>query len=175
MQCKSCGLFCFRRISRPVSRDERVIIDFFPLGTCGDGHGFNEQDSMRVPGQLSARGLSHDVWLEWVGKLQTDVLPHGPACGQCGGFWCCLTVFGLPFWCSQWGTFQSRVRQWTDDLNQRVLSPLGMFAATQTAMYDEQHGNTHYHEELSWLAVATTPDEITALKEEVHIWRYQVS
>lgn len=46
-----------RRICRPGSRPERVIVDFYPMGCCSSGVGFSERDSKQVPEFLSARGL----------------------------------------------------------------------------------------------------------------------
>jgi hypothetical protein len=144
------------------------------MSSCADGTGFNERDSKQVPAWLAERGLTLEAWLQWVAKLHAEVLPHGPACGESGCMLCCLTLFGLPVWCMQYGRYQDRVRRWIEEFNSQVLQPLNMFAATQTAVYDDGQEKSHYHEELSWLAVATTSEEIEELRKEVHVWRFNV-
>lgn len=118
--------------------------------------------------------MHQEVWLQWVQRLHGDVFPHTPTCGTCGGILAALLcALPLPCFACQLGRFHDAARAWLDAFNAEALQPLGMYASTQTAVYDESHGESHYHEELTWLAVATTPDEIEALKSEVHVWRFR--
>jgi len=158
------------RVHRPLSRPERIIIDFFPMDLCGPGIGFSEKDSATVPAALADHGITQAVWLDWVDKLKKQVLPNAPCCGGCGCLLSCL----LPcYWCAQNGSYQDLMRGWLVAFNQDVLIPKGLFASIQTAVYDDNNIGKYTHdEELSWLAIATNPQEIEALKQEVAIWRF---
>jgi predicted GNAT family acetyltransferase len=164
-----------RGMSYPLSRPERVILELSLMNNFSDGDGFNEVDSKQVPQWLAQRGLAQEVWLQWVAKLHTEVLPNGPVCGNCGYCLALLSVIGCPCWYSKLGNYHDHVRRWTDDFNAQVLRPLNMFAATQSAVYTENRvadNPNHFRKELSWLTIATTPEEIAELQQEAHAWRF---
>lgn len=52
----------------------------------------------------------------------------------------------------------------------QVLVPKGMLAKFQTNQHTQSTGNSSYSEEISWLAVALTPVEAEALRDEPIFW-----
>eukprot|EP00455_Lapot_gusevi_P044814 TRINITY_DN5654_c0_g1_i2.p1 TRINITY_DN5654_c0_g1~~TRINITY_DN5654_c0_g1_i2.p1 ORF type:complete len:228 (+),score=18.44 TRINITY_DN5654_c0_g1_i2:422-1105(+) len=163
-------------IQRPASRPSRLILDFYPISWCGDGVGLTDHDRARVPPPLLQRGVTQEIWVEWVHKLQTSVQSRTPCCGVFGCLLSATFLFPLICWCHQNNRYQDALSLWLQQFNESVLMPRGMFAATQTAEYDVHYsdGNQskHYHEEISWLAIATTPEEVEKLRTEPHIWRF---
>jgi hypothetical protein len=160
-------------MSYPLSRPERVIVRFSPISDFSGGDGLFEDDSKQVPAWLAQRGLTQEVWQHWVSKLHSEVLPHGPLCGRCG--YCLVTLFvpGCPFWFSKLGDYNDLLRHWTEEFNTLVLRPLNMFASMQSALFKynrvEEYSKPFY-KELSWLAIATTPEEVAELEKESHVW-----
>ena len=122
-----------RDLSYPISRPERVILEFSPMSDLLSGDGFNVVDSKQVPRLLAERGLTQEVWLQWVAKLQSEVLPNGPPLGRFGNCLAIVTLLCCPFYYSRLERYHDCVRRWVDEFNAQVLRPLNMFAATQSA------------------------------------------
>ncbi len=136
------------------------------MSDCSSGDGFNETDSKQVPHLLAERGLTQEVWLQWVAKLRSEVLPRCPPLGQFGNCLAIVTLLGCPFYFSRLGEYHDCVRRWVDEFNAQVLHPLNMFATTQSAYCQIKH----HRRALTWVAVATTPEEVAALQKEARIW-----
>jgi hypothetical protein len=66
---------------------------------------------------------------------------------------------------------QRALRAWLNEAN-LLFQPLGMLAKFQTVTIVRSEGDSKAHEEeYSWLAVALSPAEITALQGEPVFWR----
>jgi hypothetical protein len=157
-------------VRRPSSRPERVIVNWWPQGCCGAG-GLDEKDRETVPSFLADKGVTSDVWRDFVSAVDRDVTRNTPCCGVTG----CLLSWAFCmccFRCAAYNSFQSKVADFLESANANHFEKLGIFVTTQTVMYDWSDGKNNHHEELSWFAFATTSEEIDFLKSEDHVWRY---
>lgn len=161
-------------IHRPKSTPgSRLIIDYYPMNACSSNSlGLREEDAENVPSELLERGITADQWRSFTKRLAAEVQPQAPCCGGLGCFFATVTLFPLLCWCRQNNNFQSTLSRWVQQLNSELLESHGMFASTQTVVYDAQYDKHHHHEELSWIAIALNSEEVSKLKQEPHIWRF---
>jgi hypothetical protein len=131
----------------------------------------DQRDRETVPVFLADKGVTSDMWRDFVESFDRDVTRYTPCCGATGCFlsWAfCLCCFH----CAAYNSFQSKVAEFLKSVNANHFEKLGIFVTTQTVMYDWSDGQNNHHEELSWFAFATTLEEIDFLKGEDHVWRY---
>lgn len=153
---------------RPISTEDRLILNFDGSLCCSLGHGLNA-DFETLPAVLAQRGVTPYQWGDFMQRLDKQVIPkHWNACVCIS---CALTGICLPLVCYKEYTFQEATSRWVDDLNSTVLQPNGMYAKFQTNYIYIHYGEgSSYTEEISWLAIAMTPAEVERLKKEPTFW-----
>ena len=156
----------------PCSTPGRLIVPFYPAACCSmGGGGLNLDAEPAVRQVLLDRGGPEAVskWVAVKGSL------HEGLDGRCcvfGNVVLCMTGFGIPVVCYLEAKRQRVLRAWLADANQRVFAPAGMLAKFQTVTIVRSDGDGKVREEeYSWLAVALTAVEATALQAEPVFWR----
>jgi hypothetical protein len=149
---------------RPVSTEDRLILQFYPGDACSTGKGFIDDDIRQVPKALAHRGVTEIEWREFTDKLQNRVQSNS------NSIFCVIvsiiSIVFIPYVCVVQGRYHKELRQWLDELNNKVLRPRRMYAKFQTNAIHTKD----YHEENSWLAVALTYEECTILENEPIFW-----
>lgn len=155
---------------RPQNTPTRLILNFDPARCTAVGTGLWESDRQVHPA-LESRGVTQAEWDRYFDRMVNEVQSRQISICSCVTM--SAFLLPLPYVCWQQNNYQSGVKRWVDDFNQQVLMPKGMFAKFQTCeVYIDNPGDNTggQSEEISWLAVALTPEEVQRLKEEPIFW-----
>ena len=163
----SKGLAC----KRPMSTPDRLIIPFYPMaGCCGSSCSGNGNTGIEIafetspPMELLDAGVDPEEWEQWMMRLDDEV--QDDRMSMCTFTMLAMLILPIPYLCMETRNYNRRLGLWLEDFNDEFLSRYGLYATTQTAMYDADQ----YHEEISWLAIALTREEAEVLRSEPHIW-----
>ena len=154
---------CVVRIPRSTST--RLIVFFNKYGLCRTGEGLC-QFNTRVPEELKEHDIDEELWIKWATKSRQEIQPLLPSLGVM-----ILLVMGIvtiPLAYIKVRRYKRAMLEWLRGFNKEVLEPKGLYGATQTGVFQAYR----FREEVSWLAIATTPAEAAALAQEPHIWLY---
>lgn len=152
-------------VKRPMSTEDRLVLAYDSTACCNAGPGLQGDALSHAPPALAARGVTDADWLRVaVERLRIDVQPRQTSLCLQVLVW--STLVCAPLLCWHQGRFQRAAAAWLDALNRELLAPRGMLAKFQTASVHIDK----YHEEISWLAVALTPDEAEILSREPVFW-----
>eukprot|EP01116_Phalansterium_solitarium_P024915 TRINITY_DN9275_c0_g1_i1.p1 TRINITY_DN9275_c0_g1~~TRINITY_DN9275_c0_g1_i1.p1 ORF type:complete len:207 (+),score=54.50 TRINITY_DN9275_c0_g1_i1:108-728(+) len=157
---KSDGL----AVKRPITTEDRLILPFVPGACCTAGPGFREEDAVRVPAALAVRDVTEAEWQRFMERYRDDV--QSKQWSTCAYVALIFSIVGIPFACYRHTVYQRALRDWLIAFNHDVLVPKGLFSKFQTNAVHSQH----YNEEISWLAVALSPEEADQLMNEPVMW-----
>jgi len=154
-------------LRRPTSSQGRVILPVEPYPSCCSKNAATLPEELlcNVPLELKSLGLTDSEWVPAAKELDRILQESTtPVCWMV-----CAWMFIFPgfYMIRRMNNMQRRVLAWQEEFNSRVLAKHGMYLKTCKAWMQADK----YREEISWIVVATTPDQVEALKEEAHIWR----
>eukprot|EP00002_Diphylleia_rotans_P027759 TRINITY_DN5577_c0_g1_i1.p1 TRINITY_DN5577_c0_g1~~TRINITY_DN5577_c0_g1_i1.p1 ORF type:complete len:211 (-),score=27.42 TRINITY_DN5577_c0_g1_i1:231-863(-) len=154
--------------NRPPSTPERLILDVDPYACCfcSTPEVFSNDQTLRVPPQLEAKGIDQAAWERTVGLLRAAVQDNSISFSSL----ILSFTFLLPlFWAiPKVLNVQKAVGKALDDLNREIYEPRGLLIKTQKSIWHQGKSNA----ETSWLSIALTPAESNVLKEEPNIYIY---
>eukprot|EP00002_Diphylleia_rotans_P027760 TRINITY_DN5577_c0_g2_i1.p1 TRINITY_DN5577_c0_g2~~TRINITY_DN5577_c0_g2_i1.p1 ORF type:complete len:211 (-),score=25.02 TRINITY_DN5577_c0_g2_i1:230-862(-) len=154
--------------NRPPSTPERLILDVDPYVCCfcSTPEVFSNDQILRVPQQLEAKGVDQAAWERTISLLRAAVQDHVVSVSS---LIVSLTIL-LPLICAIpiMRNLQKAVGKALDDLNREIYEPRGLFIKTQKSVW---HQGKH-SVETAWLSIALTPAECNILKEEPNVYVY---
>ncbi|KAI9003920.1 hypothetical protein DFJ74DRAFT_713435 [Hyaloraphidium curvatum] len=126
----------------------RLILNFESDVWCGESKGLYDKS---LPAELASKRIT---------------ITTGLICG--------ILLLPLPWVCASEGSYHKKLGMWLQTLNEEVLEPKGCYAKLQTNNETIQTGpNQTYSESVSWMAIALTPQESEALRQEPIFWTPQ--
>eukprot|EP00744_Colponema_vietnamica_P024120 GILI01035104.1.p1 GENE.GILI01035104.1~~GILI01035104.1.p1 ORF type:complete len:237 (+),score=56.36 GILI01035104.1:71-712(+) len=153
--------------SRPASTATRLILNVYPAAWCGSAQVLDEE-TLNVPPQVAARGLQDTIWRDYMTRFRDNMRSGSLSIISIILLVC--SVFGIPYLIYKWRAGNRFAASWQREFN-TVLEPKGMFIKTQktTVRINDDH-EEHVH----WMALALTPEESAGLKQEDHVFWFDV-
>ena len=140
----------------PATINSRLLI---PFTVAGNKCLTAEADTIALPWQLAARGVTQE---EWDGVASELAAMQQSQVGICAGALMICSVVLIPVYCVVRCHNQALLDTWLERLNSAHLQPRGMLARYQSLTVP--HGTWSTVE--SWLAIAFTPEDSAQLAAE---------
>ena len=149
----------------------RLNLPFIAIGCCSVPTSAVEPDTIEVPAELKAKGLTNEEWQKRIQKL--NEINHTRS--SCFFAFCPFLYLSFVFVCflplyfrsnknkvKQW---DQSLRTWQDEFNSEILERLDMRVKTKSLAVQAGKSRIIYR----WLAFSLTEQDSQALKMEPHL------
>jgi hypothetical protein len=150
----------------PSATSDRLIVPLKPASIFPGSFRVYPSSFNDIPPQLADRGVTRDEWMHWMGRLSQQVQEVSFSVVSAVLIIC--TLVAIPYLIHRSNRLHTLVAQWTEDFNRQVLQPRGLLCKTQKSV--ENRGKHNIEE--SWLHIALTPEAISTLQQQPHIFSY---
>lgn len=156
------------RIPRPSSTETRLILNVYTTRCLPfmKTQVLDEEVLKNVPEQLKERGITQDEWVLWMMRFKKVIQDHALSVTTTVAL--VVTFIGIPALVVLNSRLQAKVGKLLKDFNRDVMEPRNMYIKAQKSFIHIDK----YHDEVSWLAIALTDDEVQALRGESHVFHY---